>query len=198
LPNFVARARCAAIAMMLCAGHAVAAQTEAASPPPPAPLGIDPATIPLPDLAFVPDAAAESNYDKYFYFHRADTDFATAYADLQECDGYARGLSFRVGNSPLTSMYAGTLGGALGGVIGNAIADAVFGSAERRRLRRVNMSTCMTFKEYGVFGLPKSLWETFNFEEGNVTIAEGRRQEMLRIQARVASGPAPRLGEIEQ
>lgn len=155
----------------------------------------DPATIPLPELAFTPDPEAEANYDKYYYFHRADTDFRTAYADILECDGYARGLTFRV-NQPLYYPYAATIGGAIGGAIGNVMADAIYGSAERRRQRRVNMRTCMGFKGYRIYGLPKRLWEPFNFEEGNQLVAENERLRLLQIQARVASGPVPQMREI--
>jgi hypothetical protein len=151
---------------------------------------IDPSVIPMPNLAFTPTPEIEGNYDKYFVFNRAATDFATAYADLRECDGYARGLSQQVpggGNAHL---------GALGGAIADWGSDAIYGSAERRRQRRHIMLTCMGFKEYRVFGLPKAIWETFNFEEGNRRVPEGERQRMLQIQARVASGAAPVVGEV--
>ena len=161
-----------------------------------APGEIDPASIPLPVLTFEPDDEAERNYHKYFYFHRAETDFATAYADLRECDGYARGFAYDAGNNAVPYPYAFTIAGAIGGAIGNVMADAIFGSAERRRLRRVNMRTCMTFKGYGTYGLPKALWEEFNFEEGNRTVAEEERQRLLQLQARVASGPVPQVGEM--
>jgi hypothetical protein len=159
---------------------------------------IDPATVPLPELAFEPTERDARDYDKYFYFNRSDTDFATAYADLQECDGYARGLTYRVGGGGVPYPYGGTIGGALGGALGDALADAIHGSAERRRQRRSIMRTCMRYKGYRVFGLRKSLWEAFNFEEGNARIEESRRQRLLQMQARAASGPAPRIGEVVQ
>lgn len=170
------------------AGHA---QSAGAGPVASAPT-TDPAAIPMPDLAFTPTPEIEANYDKYFVFNRADTDFATAYADLSECDGFARGLT-----------HFGGVGGAAAplGIIGGAIADIgsdlIYGSAERRRERRYNMLTCMRFKDYRVFGLPKAIWETFNFEEGNNRVPERERQRMLRIQARVASGPRPAVGEVQ-
>jgi hypothetical protein len=92
---------------------------------------------------------------------------------------------------------AGAVGGAIGSAIGSAIADAIFASAERRRLRRVNMRTCMGFKGYRTFGLSKSLWEEFNFDEGNGQIAEDRRQRLLQMQARAATGPTPTVGEMQ-
>jgi hypothetical protein len=147
---------------------------------------VDPATIPMPVIAFTPTPDAVANYDKYFIFNRADTDFATAYADLRECDGYARGLSY----SASAANYGTT------GVIAEVAADTIYGSAERRRQRRQNMLTCMGFKRYRAFGLPKEIWESFNFEEGNRIVPEGARQRMLQIQARVASGPAPTVGAL--
>lgn len=183
-------------AALLGATGPLCAQT--ASPPPP----IDPATIPMPNISFTPTPDIEENYDKYYVFNRADTDFATAYADLQECDGYARGLSHRNygggyhGSPHGAGLLAGAVGGAIGGALGAVMSDAIYGSAERRRQRRINMQTCMRFKEYRVFGVPKELWEEFNFEEGNSRIPEDRRQRMLQQQARVASGPAPTVGEV--
>jgi hypothetical protein len=158
--------------------------------------GTDPVPTELPDLNFQPDPEAEKNFDKYFYFHREGTDFATAYADLQECDGYARGLSYRAGGGAVPYPYAGTLGGAIGGAIGSAMADAIFGSAERRRQRRATMRTCMGFKEYRAYGLPKDIWTKFNFEEGLSHVDDDRRQRLLQLQAKAASGPTPRTGEI--
>lgn len=164
------------------------------TPPP----QIDPTTIPMPNLAFEPTPQVAENFDKYFYFNRADTDFMTAYADLRECDDYARGLAFHTAYQNAPYPYMGTLGGAIGGAIGNVVADMVFGSAERRRQRRINMMTCMRFKEYRAYGLPENLWEQFNFEEGNRRVPEAERQRLLQLQARVASGPAPTVGEITQ
>ena len=176
----------------------LAAQPAASQRAPTPATAIDPSTIAMPDLRFEPNEEDVRNYSKYFYFHRPDTDFATAYADLQECDGYARGLSYSVGGGPVPYPYAGTLGGAIGGAIGSALADAIAGSAERRRQRRVNMRTCMTFKGYRTYGLRKALWEEFNFDEGNSRVEEARRQRLLQIQARVASGPTPQIGEMVQ
>jgi hypothetical protein len=143
-----------------------------------------PATVELPNLAFQPTPAIERNYDKYFYFHRDDTSFAAAYEDIRECDALARGITLRLDGGPVT-----------GGVTG-VIADAILGSAERRRIRRVNMRMCMGFKDYRIYGLPEALWEQFNFEEGLRQVEEARREQLLQVQARVASGPRPQVGAI--
>jgi hypothetical protein len=187
------RAVCAAIALALFLGAGTAGLAQQADPDGDAP--IDPATIPMPSLAFTPNAGDERDYDKYFYFHRPETDFAAAYADLRECDNYARGLPRRALpyvelGYPYNASLAGAIGGALGNALASAIANAGF-SAERRQQRRVIMRTCMRFKGYQAFGLRKSLWESFNFEEGNRTVPEEERGRLLRLQARVASGPRP-------
>ncbi|MDP9413479.1 MAG: hypothetical protein M3Q08_05170 [Pseudomonadota bacterium] len=171
----------------------VSAQPTAADP-----ADTDPAAVAVPSLAFKPDAEAIKNFDKYFYFHREDTDYVTALADIPECDGYARGLSYHAGNVPVGYPYAGTIGGAIGGAIGNALADAIYGSAMRRQQRRVNMRTCMGYKEYKAYGLPKEIWVKFNFEEGLTAVEEDKRQAFLRQQAKVASGPKPDQEEITQ
>jgi hypothetical protein len=183
-------------AAMLAMAFPAVAQTTSAPPPAAAPPAIDPSTIEMPSLAFTSTPEIVADFDKYYVFNRADTDFATAFADLQECDGYARGLAFTMYGGTVPYPYAGTMAGAIGGAIGSAVADAIFGSAERRKQRRMNMRTCMTYKGYRTFGLPKSIWETFNFEEGLSRVDDARRQRMLQVQARVASGPQPAVGEI--
>lgn len=155
---------------------------------------VDPASVPMPNLAFTADAEIERNYFKYFFFHRVDTDFAAAYSDLQECDGLARGLTF--GRDGGASAAGAFIGGGVPGLLGAVIGDAVFGSSERRRQRRVNMRTCMGYKGYTTFGLPRNLWSEFNFDEGNSGLSNSRRQEFLRLQARAATGPRPTIGEM--
>jgi len=164
-----------------------------------APEAVDPAGVPMPSIGFAASAANAPDFDKYFIFHRAATDFATAYADLDECDNYASG---RPGGSNSSSTIAsavasqfGLVGGVVGGMIAGAIAEAQMASA-RRKLRRGTMRTCMGYKGYSAFGLPKDMWEKFNFEEGSKPFPETQRMHYLRMQAKVASGPRPTAGEI--
>lgn len=161
-------------------------------PTPPRPALPDPSTIARPRLDFTPTAQDAANYDKYFYFQRDDTGFAEAYEDLLECDALASGINFHTGGDMSPALYQyGVLGAAIGGAIGSAISDAIYGSAGRRRIRRVNMRNCMGFKGYRRYGLSKDLWEAFNFEEGNGRKEMGVRKEALMKQALVASGPKP-------
>ncbi|MFA5966103.1 MAG: hypothetical protein WC804_18955 [Sphingomonas sp.] len=149
----------------------------------------DPATVAMPALAFSATPEIEATYDKYYYFHRADTTFETALADIRECDAFARGLNINMGYTQVPYPYAGTMAGAIGGAIGNALAFAIFGSAQKRKLRRTNMRRCMHYKGYERYGLKRDLWETFNFEEGLSSVKEVDRQRFLAQQAKVASTP---------
>ncbi|MDH7975786.1 hypothetical protein QH494_26680 [Sphingomonas sp. AR_OL41] len=150
----------------------------------------DVATVGMPELSFTPSAAIEADYGKYYYFHRADVSFATALADLRECDGLARSLPMRRDDSGvlLPNSYASNVGGLVGGAIMGGIGVAMV-AADKRNERRANMRRCMHYKGYQRFGLPKSLWQAFNFEEGLSSVKEVDRQRMLAQQARVATTP---------
>lgn len=146
---------------------------------------VEASAIEVPTLDFTPTPAIERDYDKYFYFHRADTDYPTALADFRECDAYARGISIH------------TQGGASGPLVGLAT-DAIFGAAQRRDISRRNLRVCMNFKEYRRYGLTRSLWGQIHDSELPGETGEARRERRLRIQARLASGPQPRIGAIAQ
>lgn len=147
----------------------------------------DASTIEMPALAFEESEKDTANYEKYYYFNRADTEFDVALADVRFCDELARGLATAnyYPDPGTTAMYG------IGGAIGGAIANAIYGSAEERRKRRANMRRCMNFKGYERYGLSKDLWQEFNFEEGNSSVPEEDRQKMLAQQAKVAAGPVP-------
>jgi hypothetical protein len=161
------------------------------------PIEIDPASVTTPQLQFTETDADKTGYDKYFYFVREDTDFATAYQDIRECDALARGMNFYLGGGQVPYPYAGTMAGAVGGAIGSAVADAIFGSALRRQMRRTNLRKCMGYKGYSRYGLNKQLWEQFNFEEGNKTVREEQRQKYLQMQAKAAISGRPSSEELE-
>jgi len=140
------------------------------------------AAVAMPDLAFEATADDVADFEKFFYFHRDGTDFSTAFADISECDALASGVSYY-------GSYAG------GGVIGSAVSDLIYGSAERRRIRRINLRNCMGYKEYSRYGMERERWQKFNFEEGNYKVSATKRQAFLMKQARVASGPKP-VGQV--
>lgn len=153
------------------------------------------AAVAMPALAYEETAGDREAYDKYFFFHRPDTSFDEAYADIVECDALSSGISIYMGADSASMASAmtqyGIGAGAAGGVIASVIMDSIFGSAARREARRINMRNCMYFKGYDRYGLAKNLWQEFNFEEGNRRTAPTEREKDLLAQARVASGPAP-------
>lgn len=160
----------------------------------------DSSRLAMPALAFTPTPADALDYDKYFYFHREDTSFAVAYADVKECDALSSGISvYRGAGSAAISAAMTQYGygaGAIGGAIGGAIADAIFGSAERRKARRTNLRNCMNFKGYQRYGLNRDLWVKFNFEEGMGRKSDQVREYAMQQQALAASGPKPASKEL--
>lgn len=172
-----------------------------------APPAVDPAAVTPVDARFTPTAEDQEGFDKYFYFHRDGTDFAVAYADLNECDSYARAVGPSSKYDPTNSVVwamqqqmiaqyglAGAAGGAVGGIIGGIIA-AEMAAAEQRKMRRKTMRTCMGFKDYQAYGLSKSLWQTFNSDAAS--LKEESRVSFLQMQAKLASGPKPAVGQIQ-
>lgn len=170
------------------------------------PPAVDPAAVAPIDAGFTLTPEDQEGFDKYFYFHRDSTDFATAFADLYECDSYARAVGPSSKYDPTNSVVwamqqqlidqhglAGAAGGAVGGIIGGLIA-AEMAAAEQRKMRRRTMRTCMAFKEYQAYGVPKSLWQSFNSDSRS--IKEEARVSYLQMQAKLASGPKPSIGLI--
>lgn len=197
----IVAALCASLALPVCAQEAVQPVGGGDASGAPAPAGPpDPATLNLPDLSVTPTAADAQDFEKYFYFHRTGTTFAEAWGDIRECDALSSGIAYTsamVDTTGISQYYvtqygtAGAIGGAVGGVAGAVMADMIYGSAERRQIRRENMRNCMGFKGYQRFGLPKAVWEQFNFEEGNGRKEEDERNLALAQQALAASGPQP-------
>ncbi len=150
------------------------------------------AAIAQPDIAFEETPDTIKTYEKYFYFHRDDTKFDQAFHDISECDALSRGINFynQVDTGAAMAQH-GLLAGAVGGAIGSLMADAIFGSAERRKIRRVNMRRCMGFKGYNRYGMEKEKWQDFHFEEGHGSVKGEKRRNYLLMQAKVASGPKP-------
>jgi hypothetical protein len=152
--------------------------------------------VAMPDLAYEPDPGIEADFDKYFFFHREDTSFDQAFDDIAECDALAHGMNFpAIGwwrTAPEKIADFGPVLGTYFATIGSPI-DAIFGSSERRRDRRLNLRNCMFYKGYDRYGLEKSLWQAFHFEEGFSRENARDRYAALLKQARVASGPKPPL-----
>lgn len=158
------------------------------------------AAVKLPDTTFEETDLIVADYDKYFYFQRADTSFDEAWADITECDALASGIrtygKFDASQAIVNSGLYSPLAAGVGGAIGSAVADAIFGSSERRKVRRINIRNCMGFKGYSRFGLERELWQAFNFEEGLTKTEAGKREIKLMMQARLASAPMSNAKEL--
>lgn len=156
--------------------------------------------VAMPDLAYEPDPAIEADFEKYFFFHREDTSFDQAFADITECDALAHGMNnFNFGWWPTAPDTIADFGPVLGtyfAAFGSPI-DAIFASGKRREIRRYNIRTCMFYKGYDRYGLEKKLWQAFHFEEGFSRENARDRYAALLKQARVASGPKPPLEVLE-
>lgn len=159
------------------------------------------AAIAIPATEFDTASVDPKDYEKYFYFHREDTSFDEAYADITECDALGSGINFYMGIDSASMASAmtqyGALAGGIGGVVGGLLADAIFGSSERRRIKRINTRNCMYYKGYDRYGLEKDLWQEFHFEEGLSRENADKREAALLQQARVASGPKPTTEVLE-
>jgi hypothetical protein len=207
----MARRNLFASAMLLALVPAQAAAQEGASPsvapqevsPPSATSATeipDPSKLSMPQLDFTATAGDDDDFNKFFYFHRDNTSFEDAYADIRECDALASGSNIYMGADSGATAAAmtqyGLLPGAVGGAIASVAMDAIFGSAARREQRRVNLRNCMGFKQYQRYGLSRELWTAFNFEEGLGRKREPVRLQALAIQALVASGPRPHTKDL--
>ncbi|RPF71995.1 hypothetical protein [Aurantiacibacter spongiae] len=152
----------------------------------------DPAEIALVDVAGGTRPDEADDFDKYFYFHRADTGFAQALTDIRECDARARGF-WRVASAAasndenFSTPY---------GLVGGAAQALIFGPAQDRLARRATLRRCMFFKGYGRYGVGKDMWESFNFARDGGDLGEEAMQRMLAQQARLASGPQPAGAEL--
>ena len=192
---------CFALLLLPIAGAAQAQYVESNAPPMRTFTAAEIEAVPMPELAFDASAVNADDFEKYFYFHRPDTSFDVAYADISECDALTSGLRYYLAANDYAMSSAMTQYGALAGGIGTALgslaADAIFGSAERRKQRRVNMRNCMFYKGYDRYGLEKDLWQEFNFEEGLSAEEAERRANKIMMQARVASGPKPQQKALQ-
>lgn len=191
----------AVLALLASLPAAVQAQAIKTEPPMKVFTAAEIEAVEMPNLAYTPDPLIAADFDKYFFFHRDGTSFDQAYADITECDSLASGINYYMGadSGAIAGAMAnyGMLAGGIGGALGGLMADAIFGSAERRRIKRINLRNCMFYKGYDRYGLEKDLWQAFHFEEGLSRENAKDREAALMKQARVASGPKPQLEVLE-
>jgi len=148
------------LAFAVMPGVAVLAQPAIAADPPAVVESADP--YDPPPLAFTPTPDVARDFDKYFYFHRDNTSFAEALADIIECDYLSHVAEF-----------------------------GAFSGSRGLMTHKANLRVCMGYKGYRRYGLPRDLWLKFNAEDSKAPPPEAEHTRMMMQQARLASGPAP-------
>lgn len=168
---------------MLAAAFALAAAGPALGDMP------DPATVAMPAITNARDPEVVENGWRHFYFHRAGTTYAEAYADLEDCYRFlpvpgAAGVEMP-GFAPWraradSKTYKPPAIGPYG-LVGDIIGAMVAGPIERRA-RQSRMRRCMEPKGYRRYPMTEETWKTAVGAYSPATLA---------IQARLASGPVP-------
>lgn len=153
----------------------------------------DPATVTAPDVAATPDAATVKNGYKYFFFYRADTDFAAAYADLQLCTQFTRnaGMQSVPGFVPWGEAHRRPIPkpgpspyGLVGDIIGSMLAGPLMRGNCLNKMRR-----CMEPRGYTRYPISEDDWGKAHGDD---------ERESLLIQAKLASGAKPSYAEAGQ
>jgi hypothetical protein len=150
----------------------------------------DPTSITIPDIS-TSDPKVIANGYKFFIFHNASVDFATAYSDIAECRsflpaGMGRALPGftpwiaapkRKPVEPLPSQY---------GLIGDAIGAIVLPKLQRGQDATISRR-CLELRGYVRYAVTEAVWDTLNDPKNSLAVA---------MQAKVAVGPKPPQPEI--
>lgn len=153
----------------------------------------DPASLSLPDMAFKPTPKDVRRYDTYYYFHKPGVSYEHAFADLDQCHGYALSSQLSVLTPTIIPLGAAALQDdssrraaysnafVMYGLIGMGLA-AIFISEAEDDNARATVRKCMTYKHYVRYGLSRALFKK---------IEEGADAQRLGRWALIAAGPAP-------
>ena len=156
----------------------------------------DPATVTVPDVSPSPDPKVRSEGYKFYYFNNPAVSFAEAYRDLAECRAHLivagpaqvpgfipwdeahrretrQGTIFLMGPS-VVQMVTGV-------VVFSAMAAIILPKMERGA-RSNKMRRCMGTRGYDRYAIPEKAWDTLN---------DGDEQQLLLMQAKLASAPRP-------
>jgi hypothetical protein len=174
-------ARSLLLPLLMLAASPVHAQDAAPALP-------DPATVQAPDVTPSSDPKVREDGYKFYYFHSPEVSFATAYQDLKECRGYlvAGGPAQVPGFIPWDETHRRKVfqGGSQFGLVGYAIGAILLPKLERG-VRSNKMRRCMGTRGYVRYAIPEAVWDTLNDEKGD-------QEKLVLMQAKLASGPAPK------
>ena len=157
--------------VLLAAAAAIAASGVAPQP-------INPGLITVSDIAA--DKRELGNENKFFVFHRENTSFAEAEADLRFCMRYIHQPIFPVPPSYVPWVEKANPEGKPpinGGIIGGMVVSGV-----QRSLRQSNMMRCMLPRGYARYRVSEGLWREINYRD---------LESSTIVQAGIASGPVP-------
>lgn len=174
-----------AAALFACAGwHSLAAAQNLP----------DPANIELPDLS-ANDPAVTKKGHKFFYFFNPTVSFSEAYEDISECRSYlvtgevAMLPGFvpwveEVAPEEVKSGYGANPYGLVGALIVALFQDGVNNGPSNNRLR-----LCMEPRGYARYPLTEDAWLALN---------KGDEPNIVAMQAKLASGPAPTVPQVTE
>ena len=142
-----------------------------------------PATFPDPTTIVVPDIKADTrslgNERKFFVFHRENTTFIEAEADVRFCMRYINQTMFPPMPDYVPWEEQAPAGAAprYAGVIGQIVVDGV-----ARSLRQSNIMRCMLPRGYARYRVSEGMWRDINYRD---------LESSILVQAKIASGPIP-------
>lgn len=159
----------------------VASSTGAASDTLP-----DPSSIALPDTTPSRDPKVREEGYKFYYFHKPEVSFAQAHQDFAECRGYlvVGGPAKVPGFIPWGETHRRKIyqrAPMFDGLVVAAMA-AIIMPKMQRGLDSNKMRRCMGTRGYDRYAIPEAAWNALN---------EGEEQQILLMQAKLASGPKP-------
>ncbi len=146
----------------------------------------DPSTVDLPAMTFGTDAEVAKKGYKFFFFHQADLTYEEASLDFAECRshlprGDVRGLptfvpwvetAERKKSEQVINPY---------GLVGAAMAAIILPKVDRG-IRNSKMRMCMERRGYVRYALNEEAYDLLN---------EGDNGNIVAMQAKLATGPAP-------
>lgn len=151
---------------------------------------LDPATVELPPMTFGNDPAVAKNGYKFFFFHNPNLDFAEAARDIAECHSHLPTSAFlslpgfvpwTEANERETAQTASPYG-----LVGEAIRAIIAPKLERGQ-RNNKMRLCMERRGYVRYAIDEAAYDA---------IWEGEPSQIVAMQAKLATGPAPNAPEV--
>lgn len=146
----------------------------------------DPSSITVPDVTPSTDPKVREEGYKFYYFHKPETSFAEAHQDFAECRAYLVvggpanvpgfipwGETHRRKVYERAPMFDGLVVAAMAAIIVPKL---------QRGLESNKMRRCMGTRGYDRYAISETAWKALN---------EGDEQQILLMQAKLASGPKP-------